>query len=164
MTNLFKPSEKDYKKQANSDCSRRTFISTSIAVFLMGRYITSNFTFNELACRGTGICEMDEEYMELLQKIRNEFGRPMIITSGYRHPDWNEKVSTTGRHGPHTKGQAVDVLISGADAVELMAIAKMNGMTGFGWNQKGPHNKRFLHLDNLPNIVGKQPRPHTWSY
>jgi len=131
----------------------------------MGKYITSNFTFNELSCRGTGKCEMDEQFMLLLQKIRIEFGRPMIITSGYRHPDYNQKVSPkTGRTGPHTKGQAVDVLISGRDAVRLFAIAQQMGMTGFGWNQRGPHNKRFLHIDNLPNIEGKQPRPTTWSY
>ena len=162
MINSSKQSGNGYKKQEN--CNRRKFLTVAFASIIMGRYLTPNFTFNEMACRGTGECKMDGVFLELLQEIRNEFKRPMIITSGYRSPEWNEKVSTTGRHGPHTKGQAVDILISGSEAVELMAIAKTYGMTGFGWNQKGPHNKRFLHLDNLPNIDGNQPRPHTWSY
>ena len=162
MTNLSKQSGNDSSKQEN--CDRRTFISTAIATFLMGRYITSNFTFNELACRGSGECKMDQDYMELLQQLRTEFDRPMVITSGYRSPDYNIKVSKTGSHGPHTTGRAVDVLISGKDAVRLFAMAQQMGMTGFGWNQKGPRNKRFIHLDNLPNIDGKQPRPHVWTY
>jgi len=154
----------DYRKQESYDCTRRTFISGVCATFLMGKYLTPNFTIDELSCRGTGVCRMDENFLELLQQIRNHFGKPMVVTSGYRHPDYNEKVSKTGRTGPHTKGQAVDVLITGKDAIKLFAIAQNLGMTGIGLNQRGPHNKRFIHMDNLPDIPGKQPRPHCWTY
>ena len=36
------------------------------------------------------------------------------------------------------------------------------GMTGIGIKQHGPHNKRFIHLDNLDNST--HPRPTIWSY
>lgn len=135
----------------------------------MGKYLTPNFTIDELQCRGTGVCNMDEEFMELLQQVRNNFGRPMVVTSGYRHPDYNEQlqkkgITKTGRTGPHTTGKAVDILITGKEAIRLFAIAQNLGMTGIGLNQRGPHDKRFIHMDNLPNVPGKQPRPHCWTY
>ena len=112
---------------------------------------------------------MDEEFMELLQQVRNNFGKPMVVTSGYRHPDYNEElqkrgITKTGRTGPHTTGKAVDILITGREAIRLFAIAQNLGMTGIGLNQRGPHEKRFIHMDSLPNIPGRQPRPHCWTY
>tara|TARA_R100000963_G_C4642571_1_gene106252 strand:- start:1287 stop:1694 length:408 start_codon:yes stop_codon:yes gene_type:complete len=130
----------------------------------MGKYLTPHFTIKEMRCKGTGICEMNDVFMEILEQIRSEYGKPMFISSGFRHPDHNERVSSTGRTGPHTKGQACDVLCMGEDAMLIAKIAKELGMTGFGFRQHGPYQKRFLHLDNLPNIVKVQKRPWTWSY
>ena len=131
--------------------SRREFlVETPIVLFgfyMANKYLTKSFTFEEMKCRGTGLCDMDPVFMEKLQLIRDEFGQPMYPSSGFRHPDWNEKVSSTGRHGPHTTGHAVDIVISGRDAIRLMAIAQKHGMTGIGVSQKGPHDKRFLHLE-----------------
>ena len=83
----------------------------------------------------------------------------------------NAAVSSTGAHGPHTDhgdgGQAVDVLISGADALRLVEVAKKFGMTGIGVKQNGPAGKRFIHLDNLGSKYTKLtggPRPWLWSY
>ena len=144
--------------------SRREFlVETPIVLYgfyMANKYLTKSFTFEELKCRGTGLCDMDPAFLEKLQLIRDEFGKPMYPSSGYRHPDHNEKVSTTGRHGPHTTGHAVDIAISGRDAIRLMAIAQKHGMTGIGVSQKGPHDKRFLHLDDLTG----DNRPWIWSY
>jgi hypothetical protein len=51
----------------------------------------------------------------------------------------------------------------GADALELVALALAYGFTGIGVNQKGAHDGRFIHLDDLDNAPG-QPRPCIWSY
>ena len=64
-------------------------------------------------------------------------------------------------------GQAVDVQISGADALRLVEVAKKFGMTGIGVKQNGPAGKRFIHLDNLGISYTKLtggPRPWLWSY
>ncbi|MEO5330361.1 MAG: D-Ala-D-Ala carboxypeptidase family metallohydrolase, partial [Magnetococcus sp. THC-1_WYH] len=54
--------------------------------------------------------------MDRLENLRREFNRPMPVSSGYRCPMHNARVSKTGFSGPHTTGQAVDIVISGEDA------------------------------------------------
>ena len=86
----------------------------------------------------------------------------MIITSGFRCPSWNSRVSSSGITGPHTQGLAVDVKVSGADALRLLVIAAHGGWSA-GVAQSDPdHSIRFLHLDLCPD--GVQPRPWLWSY
>ena len=108
----------------------------------MGKYLTPHFSEAEMTCRGTGKCEMDEEFMELLERIRMEYGKGT---------------------GPHTTGRAADILVAGPDAYALMQIAQSLGATGIGISQRGDHAKRFIHIDNLgADYAG--PRPFVWSY
>ncbi len=119
------------------------------------------FTETEMACKGTGECKMDAAFMLRLERLRMVFGKPLIVTSGYRSPTYNAKVSGTGSDGPHTTGRAVDVSIRGADALKLIDLALECGFTGIGVKQAG--DGRFLHLDDLPAAPGR-PRPTIWSY
>lgn len=119
-----------------------------------------NFSPEEFRCKGSGRMEMNVDFLDRLQALRTAFGKPMIITSGYRSPEHNKAVSSTGSDGPHTTGRAVDVAVSGADAVKLVGLAIQMGFTGIGVKQKGPHAGRFIHLDDL--TAG--PRPGMWSY
>ena len=105
---------------------------------------------------------MDDEFMRVLQSIRDEIQRPLKITSGFRCEKHNAKVSSTGKNGPHTFGKAADVLISGADAMRLYDIARKHGVSGIGMSQKGTHSKRLVHLDTLTPDEG--PRPNIWTY
>lgn len=125
--------------------------------------ITPHFKLRELACRCCGRMGIDPAFLERLEDLRAAYGRPMIINSGYRCPDYNAKVSTTGRTGPHTIG-AVDVRISGTEAHRLLHMALMIGFTGIGIKQHGPHSGRFIHLDNLPTHTASHPRPWIWTY
>lgn len=119
-----------------------------------------NFTEYEFRCRcGCGRADMVPEFLDRLQSVRNEFG-PMVISSGFRCPEYNAKISSTGKDGPHTTGRAVDVLVSGWKAAQLTALAVKNGFTGIGWSQRGLREKRFVHIDDLSN----ESRPATWSY
>lgn len=45
-----------------------------------------NFTKSEFNCRHTGKNEMKPEFMKKIQDLRLAYGKPMIITSGYRDP------------------------------------------------------------------------------
>jgi len=124
------------------------------------------FPFSELACQKGhcpycgGKADMDHEFMELLVDMRVEAGFPFPLSSAYRCPEYNSRVSDTGRNGPHTTGKSVDVKVYGKRAHRLMCIALASGITGIGIMQKGPHEGRFLHLDTLTGDT----RPWPWSY
>lgn len=118
-----------------------------------------NFRKFEWVCRHCGHHEMQAEYMAMVQDLRDAYGKPLVVSSGWRCPEYNNKVSSTGLTGPHTTGFAGDFLVSGRDAHELLRLAMQKGFTGVGISQSGDHSTRFLHLDILS--VG---RPWIWSY
>ena len=120
------------------------------------------FTEQEMQCKGTGECDMDERFMSKLIELRKKFNEPMIITSGYRHPAYNMTIGGT-RNSAHTKGRAVDVLVMGKEALRLVRLALDTGMTGIGVAQKGKANTRFIHIDDLEDS-DENPRPYIWSY
>jgi uncharacterized protein YcbK (DUF882 family) len=114
------------------------------------------FKPQEFACKHCGENKMDSDFTLWLDSVRHEFGRPMIVTSGYRCPEHNQKVSSTGPNGPHTTGKAVDIGVSGKDAYDLVLLAMQMGVKGIGINQKGA--SRFIHLDM------SRPTNMIWSY
>ncbi len=126
----------------------------------------ANFSEHEFRCRGTdccgGLAAMSPQFLGKLQKIRGIYRRPINVTSGYRCPDYNDRVSSTGRRGPHTTGRAVDIAVAGEEAFELLCVALAEKMSGLGQRQHGRWAKRFMHLDDL----GRQnhPRPRLWTY
>ena len=120
------------------------------------------FSVDELKCKGTDECEMDEGFMKKLEVLRHEFNEPMIVSSGYRHESYNQVIGGA-KNSPHLYGKAVDVVISGKSAYRLMKLAIQHGFTGIGVSQRGPHEKRFLHIDTMENS-DTHPRPWIWSY
>ena len=102
---------------------------------------------------------MDEEFLYLLEALRVVYGKAIIPSSGYRCSRRNSVVSRTGSHGPHTKGEAIDIKIAGEEAFRLLRIIMNMPFTGIGINQKGDWGSRFIHIDTL-----KEGRPITWSY
>jgi len=118
---------------------------------------TENFTDNELSCRcGCGQKIEDEVFLYNLQRLREMYGEPMYLSSAFRCPEYNAKVSTTGANGPHTKA-AVDVLVYGEDAQRLLWMAMASGFTGIGVKQNGRWSSRFIHID-------RREIPWVWSY
>lgn len=118
-----------------------------------------NFSRIEFACRHTGGCRMRRDFMDVLQAIRAEFGRPLRITSGYRHPTHPVEARKGHTTGEHTQGACADIGIEGADAVRLLAIALRLGITRVGAQQRG--SGRFLHLGiGGPGLAS----PAIWSY
>ena len=116
-----------------------------------------NFSESEMRCSHTGRCEMDREFMDVLQAIRNEFG-PMRVTSGYRHPTHPIEAKKAAP-GEHTHGRCADIGVQGADAVRLIRIALKHGVVRIGVQQKG--SGRFIHLGlGAPGL----PSPTIWSY
>lgn len=119
------------------------------------------FTKNEFNCRHTGKNEMKHEFMLLLEQLRREYGKPLKVSSGYRHPSHPAERKKT-ISGAHTSGQACDLAVSGANAYEVLKIAFKLGFNRIGVQQKGDIKTRFIHLDTL-NARGF-PSPTVWSY
>jgi len=89
-----------------------------------------------------------------LEALRARFGYVMPVNSGYRcpmHPDEVKKAHP----GQHTVG-AIDVGVSGILAPKLVWAGIECEWTGFGLQQKGPLDRRFVHLDHGA--------PRSWTY
>jgi zinc D-Ala-D-Ala carboxypeptidase len=114
----------------------------------------------EWACKGTGRIMVVTETLDRLELLRSKLGRPIVISSGYRAPEYNAKVSPqTGRTGPHTTGRAADILVNGGrERFELVQAALAVGFTGIGVA------KGFVHVDDVPVEWKQIPRPAIWTY
>ena len=99
--------------------------------------------------------------IDKLQELRTECDFPFIITSAYVILKATQQKSTKKNYKTHTKGIAVDILVSGSQAYEVVALAPQFGFTGIGVQQKG--KARFIHLDVGGEKHGKI-RPYIWSY
>ncbi len=124
-----------------------------------------NFGWDELTCH-CGQCDISSGQninpvlMNHIQLLRERCGFAFTISSAFRchrHPDEKDKAIP----GTHNRGLAVDIQVSGEQAHSLLKKAMPMGcFTGIGIHQKGPHEKRFIHLD----ISTTHPRPWVWSY
>ena len=115
------------------------------------------FTREELACTHCGEYQFDDDFLELLDNIREECGFPLPVSSGYRCP--NHPIEAAKRDpGAHTTGRAVDIAVSHGQAYRLVEVALECGVPRIGVNQKG--DGRFIHLD----WDMTRPNPRIWSY
>ncbi|MFM8899144.1 MAG: D-Ala-D-Ala carboxypeptidase family metallohydrolase [Burkholderiales bacterium] len=111
-----------------------------------------NFLEAEFRCKHTAQCCMQPEFMSLLQTIRTEYGKPMTITSGYRHWSHPVEVKKGHKNGEHTMGTCADIACaSGAERFELVRLALKHGISRIGIANN------FVHLGiggaNLPKNV-----------
>lgn len=119
-----------------------------------------NFNPERFASNGNGEVLVVPSFMLKLQTLRDLIGQPLVISSGYRDPAYNNKISHTGVDGPHTTGRAVDIQAYGELAFLIVSHAEALGFTGIGLKQTEAHSRRFVHLDDLEGDV----RPWIWTY
>ena len=115
------------------------------------------FTEAEFACSHCGVAKMDQAFVDKLNELREAYGQPLRVSSGYRcpqHPIEAKKASS----GAHTSGRAVDFAVQGEAAWRLLSVAMTMGFLGVGVQQKG--SGQFIHLDCWDNPN----RPTIWSY
>ena len=131
-------------------------------------YITKNFTTDEMHCQcnyGCGQDEMDDEFMKMLQELRDQAGFAFRISSGRRCQLHNQDISShKNPAGIHTFGKAVDILtghINTTSVLKLVKQAQDIGFTGLGMNFRGNRKSRFLHIDNRDSDFSP---PAIWTY
>lgn len=72
-------------------------------------------------------------------------GRPVIVTSAFRHPFYNNHmVEGAARDGFHTKARAVDIRIDGVSPDRVAQFGRWLGVGGIGLYQ----SRGFLHIDD----------------
>lgn len=107
--------------------------------------LSNNFNSTEMDCHGNGCCSttlINEKLVEYLQKIREHFGKPITITSGYRCVKHNSSPTVGGATGSrHTKGDAADIVVSGVIPAEVAKYAESIGIKGIGLYSN------FVHID-----------------
>lgn len=81
--------------------------------------ITEHFKVKEFACKdGSPVVFIDEYLVTILEILRSKLGKPIIITSGYRTPDWNAKCNGA-KYSYHMRGMAADIRVDGMTPKEL---------------------------------------------
>ena len=109
------------------------------------KQLSPAFRVREFRCRdGADTILIDEGLVVLLQCIREHFGKPVTITSGYRTAAHNRAVGGAV-YSQHQYGRAADIRVSGVPVEQLAAYAEtlLPGTGGIGrYPAKG-----FVHVD-----------------
>ena len=111
--------------------------------------LSNNFSVAEFSCHGNGCCsttKIDDKLVEYLQKIRDHFGKPVTISSGYRCPQHNGATKNASKTSRHTKGQAADIVVDGVVPAEVAKYAESIGIKGIGLYETG-RDGYFVHID-----------------
>ena len=80
--------------------------------------------------------------MRELEKIRNDYGKPIIITSGYRPEQINREKGGVS-NSQHIRGTAVDICPADGDVFEFQKWVDQHWYGALGWGAK----KGFVHID-----------------
>lgn len=111
--------------------------------------LSDHFNLYEFASKdGSNTILIDDKLVQLLEFVRNYFGKPVIITSAYRSPAHNKKVGGSP-NSQHVKGTAADIIVQGIDPMRVAEVAELflGNTGGIGYY---PISK-FTHVDVRPN-------------
>lgn len=106
-------------------------------------YLSKNFRVKEFACKdGSDPVFVAPELVELLQKIRDHFGRPVIINSGYRTARHNKSCGGA-TYSQHLYGAAADIKVTGVSPAKVAEYAEtlIPNSGGIGIYES------FIHVD-----------------
>lgn len=118
------------------------------------RRLAPDFKVRELRCRdGSDTVMVDETLTVVLQCIREHFGKPVTITSGYRTAAHNAAVGGA-KSSQHLLGRAADIRVQGVSVEDVAAYAEslMPGWGGVGrYPVKAGRAKGWVHVDTRAN-------------
>jgi len=118
--------------------------------------ITNNFTFEELIHSNTAKAKEIDNFpnseqtdnlrklaVRLLQPLRDIFGLPMVVSSGFRSEATNKAVGGV-KNSQHMKGQAADISVK--EPRKLLAILLESGLDFDQAILYDDWRNNFLHL------------------
>ena len=114
------------------------------------RRLAPDFKVRELRCRdGSDTVMVDETLTVVLQCIREHFGKPVTITSGYRTAAHNAAVGGA-KSSQHLLGRAADIRVQGVSVEDVAAYAEslMPDWGGVGrYPVKAGRAAGWVHVD-----------------
>ena len=105
--------------------------------------LSANFKVKEFACKdGSDPIFISPELVEVLQKIRSHFNKPVNINSAYRTPTHNKKEGGA-TYSQHLYGTGVDIKVTGVTPKQVAQYAEtlLSGRGGIGIYSN------FTHID-----------------
>jgi hypothetical protein len=118
----------------------------------MGKYFSDKEFKN--CSPSCSINDMDKEFMDKLDILREKAGIPLVITSAYRSREWDLSKGRSG-NGAHTKGVAVDIRCNNSHNRFLILKACLE----IGFKRIGIANT-FIHVDDDSSL----PQEVIWGY
>lgn len=83
------------------------------------KQLSKNFKVREFACQdGTDTILISPKLIDLLQRVRDHFGKAVLINSAYRTETHNKKVGGSA-YSQHKYGTAADINISGISSKKI---------------------------------------------
>ena len=105
--------------------------------------LSQNFKANEFRCKdNSDVIFIAPELVDILQTIRNHYGKAVHINSAYRTPTYNKKVGGA-TYSQHLYGTAADIRINGVKPKDLAAYIETL-MPNYGGIGIYP---TFVHVD-----------------
>lgn len=118
------------------------------------KQLAPGFRVREFRCRdGSDTILIDEALVVLLQCIREHFGKPVTITSGYRTAAHNAAVGGA-KSSQHLLGRAADIRVEGVSVEDVAAYAEslMSDWGGVGrYPVKAGRATGWVHVDARQN-------------
>ena len=116
--------------------------------------LSENFNSTEFDCHGFGCCretKVSLQLVDILQSVRNHFGKAVTINSGYRCKTHNKAVGGASKSN-HMNGIAADIAVSGIEPIEVAKYLESIGVKGIGLYTWGCHvdireKKAFWYSD-----------------
>ena len=106
----------------------------------MDKQLTKNFRLSEFGDVPKKYIDNITEVAVELQKVRDILCNPIIITSGYRSPEYNKAIGGA-RHSQHLFGKAADSKMLGVDSKEYLAyLIRYTDFNGFGISDSYIHS------------------------
>jgi uncharacterized protein YcbK (DUF882 family) len=124
-----------------------------------GGQCSPHFVYAEFKSRGNGWIELDRALVLGLEEYREEVGGPVIVSSGYRDPKYNQSIGSP-YNSQHVYGNAADV----EQKLRLGPVKKLRRFSGIGVVKR---TGLVLHMDvrhRGPNTSGGTPEDPTIFY
>lgn len=88
------------------------------------RKLSEHFKVREFRCKdGSDPVFIDTELVELLEKIRVHFDKPVTLTSAYRTASYNKAIGGA-TYSQHCYGKAADIQVQGISVENVYAYAE----------------------------------------
>lgn len=98
--------------------------------------------------------DMDQQFLNILDQIREKVGQPLNMTSAFRTKEWDQSKGRSG-NGAHTKGLAVDFACNtGTLRAKIVEAALACGIRRIGVASG------FVHVD----VDSTLPQNVIWTY